>query len=429
MREVTLIRMGLAAFVLVGGAGVLLAAGCGSNSNGTTPPNDGGTDSTMGNPDMGSSPDTGTPDTVGPSDAGQDTGPVCVLPGPFDAGNNDSHLILVHASPDAPPLRICFAINGSVAPLAPLPKTVVGLPPGTGGGVPDLEDLSGYAVTGYAIPSPTLAAMSDGGVNTTSCPLLIGTDGSGTGSGGLLTLGRDYFNIGTFPAGTFAHSTTQLIAATGCLPGEDGGSGIPPQLRCGSNYDPDGGNLNALVFSVDRSVAAGMFGAQILHVAQALDGLESAEVTQPVTQVVAFATPSGDGGAPTAILPPISALPPPFGGTGIVFGQLQEPTATKYASTVAADTNIIGFQAYLQTADGGQIPGTGGGLPLSAVVELSTGAADTPSCPYFQGGENYTFVLLGDPSSGPFVAADGGINLYGVHVLAFPNNIHPPPTQ
>src|SRR5262249_5301965 len=116
-----------------------------------------------------------------------------------DASIERGKVLVVHASPNFPAVRWCFAAglkaDGSDAvPLAatPLPDTGQGFPqlaPGAGFVLPDIGDLSGVVVP-YAIDATKIKTT----IRPTTCAAILPQ----------LVLGGDYQRLGPIPAGTFA---------------------------------------------------------------------------------------------------------------------------------------------------------------------------------------------------------------------------------
>jgi phosphoribosyl 1,2-cyclic phosphodiesterase len=211
-------------------------------------------------------------DTTPPSffDGGSDATTSDVVqdgPGPDVVTTTHAKVIVVHASPDVPTVRVCFAIglqndgsDGVIAPISPLPQT--GLAPGTGGALPDLGvDLSQRALTPYVILASKITSSA------ARCDTLAGDAGT-------LTQNVDYFVLPTIKNGTLAPSTTFLVAATGCVP-----SAIDPAAdttTCGASYDSTKGNLSLQIFTLDRVIGnTQRFGAQVAHVASPAAGVWS----------------------------------------------------------------------------------------------------------------------------------------------------------
>ena len=446
---------GWALILLLGGATSLAIAACGSSSgSGQGTPSDAGSDSTsqtctpgqqtscacpgssttgaqacnatgtgysacMGCPGEGdSAPSDGSQGDGAPTDAASDN----------HVGPTHARIIALHGSPDFPALRVCFGLGStsSVAHLPALPHSLMGqqafpgVYPGAGGALPDLADFSAQAITVYAIDATKISGdTADAGANEPACDALIGA----SGQGGTLALGTDYFLIGQVPAGTFADGTTELVALAGCLP--QAVDSNASTARCGSSYDPTGGNLALQYYTLDTTSMPGTssFGLQVVHAASALDGVLS-QVGGGVPVAEIFEVIGSDAGAQTTPLGPIT-----FPATN---GHEQATPTAAQINTASIFGDLNGNRALVSSVtDAGAVYQFA--LPLGVVGQLSVG--DNPPTkpdggPYFTAGENYTFVLLGDPTAQQLVGLDGGPNGayqgYGLHLVAFPNHIAVP---
>ncbi len=416
------LTVALAAVVLGGVA----SGGCGSSSGGTSPTSDASADYSVPPIEAGEE---------GPATVDVDAGPPPLLP----------RIFLVHASPDAPPLRFCLATasgdgGGEVAVgggLSATPNQAVGgfaLPgiyPGFGGPFDehglDLDTLTlvvfALDATNPLVSASTAAASLDGGADASleaPCEALIGSDGLGTTSdaGGVLQPGRDFWNLGTIPAGALGHGTTRLAAVTGCVPGETSAATL-----CPADYDPSTGDLRLLTWSLDdaTTVDAGVLGAQFAQASSEWD--DFARVAGGITSA-GFLVP-GDGGAAEAG-DAASLVQVPFAGDA-GFGTLQ-PAALALVPGLAYDGTTAFFAQI--TADGGPLAPTPLGWPLPAVQALSWPGA-VPDAGVLRDGAGFVFVLVGNPAvtafyvnpvdGGPAAADAGGVfNGHAPHVLAFP---------
>jgi hypothetical protein len=443
---------------LGGAAGLAFVACGGSSGGGGTPSTDAGNDGTMmgtctpgqqvscacpGSSVTGAQsclangsgygactgcPGAGDGSTVADSgpDGGHADGSTSGDSGP-DGGPGHASVFLVNASPDFGPMRFCFAgstdgVNFTVMSLPALPDTVIisqgtpvapGLYQGNGGALPDLGDLSKVILRSYAIKSASIAAQAaDAGGAEEACGALVGASSS-------LTAGTDYFQLADLPAGSFALGTTEAVAVVGCLPAsQDQTSIMTSTARCGSDYDATNGNIEAKVFTLDTTTpqTATTFGAQTLHASSALDGLLAMIAGTPVVEDSLLVNTAADGG-PAGV------------GTianGQVYGTLAPDSAAPQAGSVLALPGIAyGVMTIGGTggADGGPSVVNQLALPLSFIATLTgTDAGWTP-------GDNYTFVLLGDPEAQQLFTggmANPAYNGFGIHVIAFPNRVGPP---
>ncbi len=378
-------RLGVAAVVGCAGIAGGALAGCG------------GDDSTPATAtDSGTLPDVTTGGDSGPGLDSATDSPVA------DAGQHGK-ILVVNASPDLGPFRVCVAIgkkadgsDGTVAPLAALPDVAVGPQPfpgifqGTGGAFPDVKDLTGDNVTPYVILAQKIATdvkPTDGGVERT-CDALVG-------AGGSLTVNVDYFKLPTIPAGTFTNNSTHILGALGCLPkAVDANADI---AHCGPDYVDATGNLGIHIFALSRTAPTpGTLGADFAHFS---GGLSAA----PIFPVMINADASV----------PISATPVAYASVG--------PATPASIPGVVPTTSQFGIA--LPTADGGTT-GIIAAAPLLLVQQVTIGA--TTPADYFANDQSYTFVVIGDPAISALVDAGSGqppgFNGFGLHFLGFNNN-------
>jgi len=464
MRKTTLLRFGFATLLLGGGMGAMFAVGCGGDDNGASPPvnTDGGPDGTtpIGDDDD-SGPNPGI-DSGHPSDAG-DAGPV----------SQPAKLLLVHASPDAPAVRICVgfgdpSVDGGMAkiqPIVPAPNTPQGLPPGFGGpSAKPVSPIKDQILTIYAIPSAEISGVVpvDGGKEKT-CQDLIGSnliDGvdSGIPDGGPLTV----IKLGTIPAGTLLDNTTWVLAVTGCLPGNANPVACGnPSVDGGNDYDAVKGNLKINRWQLDTTTAidAGSIGAQFIHASSPYEtALKGAFGGMPFTVGAGFGIPTvvtvdagtsdagdaGDAGVgdagdagDAAAVPVSDAGPattvvsvPKFIETTAKFGDLAPATLASVQGVTFDGTTPFFAEGIVSTMP--QI-GTYFPLPLPAVQSLSW-PSGVPTGAALANGQGYVFILVGstnpavptyiDPLDGGASTPDGGgtFNGHKAHFLAFPTN-------
>ncbi len=412
----------LAAVVLA----VASSGGCGSSSGGSAPTNDASADYSLTPIEAGQD---------GPTTLDVDAGMPALVP----------RIFVVHASPDAPPLRFCLATasgdgGGEVAVgggLSATPDEAVagfalpGIYPGFGGPFDahglDLDTLTlvvfALDATNPLVSAGAPAAGVDGGNDASleaPCEALIGGDGLGTTSdaGGVLQPGRDFWNLGTLPAGSLGHGTTWLAAVTGCVPGETSAATL-----CPAGYDPATGDLRLLTWSLDdvTPVDAGVLGAQFAQASSEWD--DFARVAGGTTSA-GFLVPA-DGGAADAG-DAASFVPIAFAGDA-GFGSLQPATLARVPGLAFGGTTAFFAQI---TADGGPAAPTPLAWSLPAVQALSWPGA-VPDAGVLRDGAGFVFVLVGNPAvtaiyvnpadGGPEAADAGGVfNGHAPHVLAFP---------
>lgn len=441
MRKLTWIRTGIASVVLAGAGGGAFAVGCGGDDTNNAPKD-------SGVPDTSTLKDTGT--TV---DTGTDAGADVVVP----PAAPHAKLILVNASPDIGPVRLCFglgkAADGSdtqITPTVALPHDLQqsptgaflppGIYPGTGGAMADLADLSTQAVTGFVIPASLIKNENADAAAEANCTALIGATGQGT-DGGALTGGGNsllpgqFTKLTTIPVGALAHGTTELVALVGCLAQGDAGNEdlTASPAKCGSDYTGVN-NINAKVFTLDRAYPDGgtTMGVQVIDLASAWAGGLGlvGNGGDPTALATALVT-----AADAAVIAPINSLPITY--------PTQAPAASVQVNLPDPLSPLFAVQA-LCLEDGG-CPGDDGGptgspllfipgaspfaLPLALIGVLSNGTGQNAfdGGTYFGGGQNYAFILLGDPLYPeqlglPDGAANPAYDGFGLHIIAFPTN-------
>jgi hypothetical protein len=262
-----------------------------------------------------------------------------------------------------PPPQTC--INGGCA----IAATGGGLLPGTGQPGPAMDGFANDFTTAFLIPASSVQPGQ-------TCPSLIGA----TGAGGLLSQ-DEFFQVGSAPMGTFAPGTTTLVVYWGCPPGlADGG-------MCGMGYDPDAGNLSAIVRSLPRLAtvgpsAIGMFGA---NAAPALDCLNPG--CPPMMPQLVLSLPNGN----TFPMPPmpVGVTPP---GPVTVNGFQQD------ASGASLMDPMFPWQASFD----------------DIARDSNDGSTTTPDGgPYFSNGQDYFLVLVGNPLISPDASANEAFHIIG----------------
>jgi hypothetical protein len=408
MRKESWFRFGLASVLL--GAGVIgvTVAGC-SDDDPVTPGTDAGTDARTD----GTTP---PPPPPPPPDAG-------------DGGTaTPAKILLVHAAPGAPAVRVCFASGQaddgadlSVSPLPPLPAAAQGLPPGAGGALPRLPvNPAAIAITGFLVRANLPALTPDGGPPP-ACAQLLGPKGEGTANA---VLGTDFWKLPTIPKGRFEAEKTFAVVVTGCAAGatfDNAGNVTQNSPKCSPN-DQTPGTLGARIVELDRTpAAADKVGVQVYHAsspverAVAPDGVNVALVPIPGDAGTPDAgdTDAGDDGGDAGTTD-AGATPGIVLATGLKFGVLAP--AGGQALATADTATLYRHNLVVSVPSGPTIP-----LPIGLVERFTTGAAQ-PSGNYFEAGKNYTFFLLGDPTA---TAGDppGGVgDRYKFHVIGLPND-------
>lgn len=369
---------------------------------------------------------TGDDTTVTP-DAGPD---VVVQDSPVDAPKDQSNpvdagspakLIVVHASPDLGPVRICFSRgpdlqNLAVAPLPPLPnKATAGQPfpglfQGTGGPLPSVgTDFSNLVIVPYVMLAANLAAKGaipgDAGTQP-ACDELFAADASIK-----LVENTDYFKLPPIPAGLLLRNKTFLLLATGCRPTATRRAGITDG-QCGPTYNGTTGNIGVIAYELDRSPRAGTeMGVQFAHAAAPAADF----VKQPVLPGLVL-----DGSFT------------PLGDAAVAYGNMNKDAAT--AVTGVAATDSFGIRVQLPVGPDASIVPVTLAASLPQIQTITTGTAPPPSI--YVNGTNYTFVAIGDTNQPQFIdpfdggasTADAGrFNGYTFHYLGFPNDPTLPP--
>jgi hypothetical protein len=333
-------------------------------------------------PDTGPPPDTGTPDAQG------DAAPPVVA----------AKVTAVHASPNAPAVRLCFAAgtlpdgtDAKLLPLSPLPSIArAGRPyPGLFSGSGEVLPSLGDAVKNVLVPVVVAASRVAGGdAGAPTCDVALAADGG-------LQAGGDYFRLPPLPAGALAGARSLLLAVTGCLP-----AAFDPTAdaaKCGADFNQLTGNLGLTVLELDRTVAApDRLGAQVAHLSPQTQG--RLQGNAPEAGVTAgFGSYGVDAGAFYVNIV-----------QRVRYGEIKPQPA---ASTPLANVGATALVLSVEEPDGG----TAGirSYPLPDVLLATTGA-DSGVGTYFKNGSNYAFVLVGDPN------VDGGEQ--GLHVLGFPSD-------
>lgn len=395
-----LLKYGLASLALAGGVGAVAMVGC-SDGGGTA---DSGSD---GQPN-----DQQTPDVQNPSDTGTP-----------DSGTLGK-LLAVHASADLPPIRFCYKINGTIAPLPPLPQELspaqiaggapfAGLYAGTGGPLPSTgADLGPLTITPILISAQSVAAYVKGGdAGIKVCSDLLAPD-AGFG----LVKDTNYWELADIAANTFKHDRTYILAATGCRKDTPigGGNQLQTMARCGLDWNSSTGNLKVKIYDVDRVVAdTTKMGAQFLHLSPIVSAGSDGVMPSLVTQA---ALP--DGG------PRIDLI----GLQPLQYPNLGPSPAAAVTKPAALNANPLLNTMFVGTPmlDGGALKQII--VPLPTVEKLTTGYPPNGALMYTSGA-NFTFIALGDPTVPMFVNAqgqaepDGGrFNGYYLHVIGLPND-------
>jgi hypothetical protein len=268
-------------------------------------------------------------------------------------------VLVVHASPNLPAIRLCFAVgskpDGSDATFVdapPFPDPRVD--PGGAFVLPKIGDLSGVVVP-YAINATKATGQS-------SCASVLALDAG-------LVPGGDYQKLAPIPAGTIAGMKTVLLAVTGCL-----GTTFDANAsaaRCGSDFSPLLGNLAMRAFELDRSPHNGQLGVQLAHLS-------------PPLSTVAAALKNAPDASPIFIAPIATSV------------RYLETKPTPAAAVVIPSVQSTVISVDVLDPDGGVNPIATYTFPLPGDAGIINGA-------------NTTFTLLGEPDS-------------GLRVIALPND-------
>jgi hypothetical protein len=385
-------------------AGAAAAASC--DDAGTLVPIDAGSEATTPS-------DAEVPD-VPPTDFDGEAVPPASVP----------TLYVVHASPDAPPLRFCLALGaareGGVllvgGSLAPTPLTP--LEPGRAAPLDlrglDLDGVVEVIALDATHPAVVASTASDGGP-LVPCEGLVGDDGLGSTSdgGGVLRPGRDYWVVGAVPMAAPQPTTTRLAAITGCLAGDPDAT-----LVCPRGYDASTSDLTLLTWALDTStvVRAGAIGAQFV---QASSEWEAFRAANAGTTMAGFVLPSD-----AAVAVPVAV--------DAGFGSLAPGTLA--TTTGVALDGAAAFGVELVATSGTLVPPSPFAWSLPQ-VQSTTWPAGTPEGGNVGPGAGFVFVLVGNPATpspyvdpvdgGPSAVDAGGVlNGHYPHFLALPVGGH-----
>jgi hypothetical protein len=368
---------------------------------------DGGSTSDAG-PDVAQQDNYVPPQDSGGMDGGGDA----------DAAAPLAKLILVHASPELGPIRVCFAVNGTPTPLPALPHELSpaqqmamlpfpGIYPGTGGAFPSTgTDVTPLKITPYVMNASSIKTHIKGEMPSEKvCSDMLDPD-----AGLNLTEGTDYWKLADIPANTFQHGKTYILILEGCTKN----AGALAQ-RCGATWNANTGNLEAKIFQVDNVATMGKTGAQYIQASAIVDG--------PFAPKGVIGSMATQGGAPDGglLLEIINTTPATYSNV--------QPAMKATALTPPDVAKSAVVSTFVQ-GDGGLGPSFA--LPVSIIEQLTTGYPPDGGTMYVAG-QNFTFVLVGDPTRNPdgtnFVPnPDGGfpqvsVNRgYAMHLLGFPND-------
>ncbi len=210
----------------------------------------------------------------------------------------------VHAIPDSPALRVCFAVRSgssfTLLPVAPWPSDAAGL---------------AYA---HAASASTVPGNVDLG-STDIRPIVLTGDLSQLGTSTCEAMstppaGVQASSLPVIPRGTLTHGRHVIMAAAGCV-GGDTHQDTAQETICGDGYLPDHPTLTLYVASLDRAPSQDFIGLQVFNASLAtpLSQVDHV-VADPVTRTTIVSSLPPGAVAPS---PPNYALTPgQLGGSG-----------------------------------------------------------------------------------------------------------------
>jgi hypothetical protein len=273
-------------------------------------------------------------------------------------------VVLLHASPNLPAIRWCFAAgtksDGTDAALLDAPPfpAAPGQARGSGFVLPDIGDLSKVVVP-YLIHASKAPGSS-------KCAEVLGVDAG-------LIPGGDYQKLAPIAAGTIAGGKTVLLVAMGCL-GTTFDQSANAQ-RCGSDFSPLLGNLVARAFELDHVTHDGQLGVQVAHFSPPLGAITGALTNAP-------------DASPTFVAPIVPT---------VRYGEVKPTPAS---AVIVPNFQSTQLRIDVLDPDGGNDPVAVYTFPLPEDAGIANGA-------------NTTFALVGDP------ALDAGDVL---RMIAVPND-------
>jgi hypothetical protein len=340
----------------------------------------------------GAGEDAAAGDAGGEAGAGDDGGAISPPP---------TVVILLHASPSLPSLRLCWAPTDPTVPVdataLPFPSSSA-MPASNYAGIPvggavwaDPTATQALATGGYTLYALRAKPIAD---STTPCHELVC---SGTGSGCLMP-NADYWRVGALTPGQLRTGATNVVAIGGCLPLFDDPSASG--ARCGPTWSTASGNLHVDTISFYDTLA-GDGGPLMVQAAQLSPGLAALEGAGATT--LSFGTQDG-GQIEVARLhdegdvEPLSPMP------------LMLPTT-------ASPFDDVGFAVDVVGADAGAAGHVW--MSLAQAQELVLPQEDPTT--YYRLGGTYVVAVLGDPNA-PHAYSAGGMPYdgTGLHLLVLP---------
>jgi hypothetical protein len=327
---------------------------------------------------------------------------------PTDTGATDGAIapttaLFVQASPSLPDVRLCWAVNGVVAPVLPFPGD--GAMPGSNypgvplGGVAPMSDASplvGGGVTLYALDAENLARIEQGQSAPSTCDALVCGQGSNL-KPPCLRYNFDYWPVGAITAGGVVAGRDNVVALSGCLP-----TALDPNastVLCGSSWNAGNGNLHADVLQLQPTTSLGLvWSVQAAQLSPAMAALE------------------GDGG--TALVS--------FGAEDAAADAAVEVAILRGEGDLSLQTAVTfeaGLPGYGQLGFAVDVAGSDGGaghlwMSLADSQQLVDPTVDPTQ--FFGQPRAYLVAVLGDPNAphafAP-VTGDAGYDGRGLHVL------------
>jgi hypothetical protein len=326
---------------------------------------------------------------------------------PMDTGATDgatppTTALFVQASPSLPDVRLCWAVNGVVAPILPFPgdgampgSNYPGVPLGGVAAMSDASPLVGGGVTLYALDAENLARIEQGQTAPSTCHDLVCGQGSNL-SPPCLRYNFDYWPVGAIAAGVVA-GRDNVVALNGCLP-----TALDPKasaVLCGSSWSAGNGNLHADVLQLQPTTSLGLvWSVQAAQLSPAMAALE------------------GDGG---------SALVS-FGAEDAAADGAVEVAILRGEGDLSLQTAVTfeaGLPGYGQLGFAVDVAGNDGGaghlwMSLADSQQLVDPTVDPTQ--FFGQPRTYLVAVLGDPNAphafAP-VTGDAGYDGRGLHVL------------
>lgn len=308
-----------------------------------------------------------------------DSGVDSAVPPPVPDASTDAavkpakiNINMAHAMPNVGPIQLCFGVgtapNLSFPLPDPQPTAAAGgaLPPGAGGALPlearFLPLLSTVNITPFAFPAEKVTAGA-------TCANVI------AGNGGVPA--DEVYALTPIPQGTLKLDHSYLLAFLGCRGGEDASAGA---AICGPGYTGASNVRSELVELDGVSNSTTDNGFQFVHLSPETAAAFGFAFNEPSVQAQLV-----EGTTVTNI------------GSPATFALQPTPTpATAVRSATALSSPVANGIKLATGSDGGAFPIENPlFFNLDTIAQMSTGTADAG---YFAKGENYTILLIGNPS-------------------------------